>query len=99
RGHARRIYKLGPPLQRVNPCPATPEPQCRVSWKRALRYTPILCIGGGARAARRGGGLVAEWLRRGLQILPSRFDSGRGLQTLVPALAACSCRRTKIFDL
>jgi hypothetical protein len=22
---------------------------------------------------------VAEWLRRGLQILPSRFDSGRGL--------------------
>lgn len=26
-------------------------------------------------------GLVAEWLRRGLQILASRFDSGRGLQT------------------
>ncbi len=25
-------------------------------------------------------GLVAEWLRRGLQILVSRFDSGRGLQ-------------------
>jgi hypothetical protein len=22
---------------------------------------------------------VAEWLRRGLQILPSQFDSGRGL--------------------
>jgi hypothetical protein len=27
-------------------------------------------------------GLVAEWLRRGLQILVSRFDSGRGLQNL-----------------
>ena len=25
-------------------------------------------------------GHVAEWLRRGLQILPSQFDSGRGLQ-------------------
>ena len=24
-------------------------------------------------------GLVAEWLRRGLQILVRRFDSGRGL--------------------
>ena len=23
---------------------------------------------------------MAEWLRRGLQILPSQFDSGRGLQ-------------------
>lgn len=28
----------------------------------------------------RGTGRVAEWLRRGLQILASRFDSGRGLQ-------------------
>ena len=27
-------------------------------------------------------GLVAEWLRRGLQILPSRFDSGRGLHKI-----------------
>ena len=27
-------------------------------------------------------GHVAEWLRRGLQILPSQFDSGRGLQNL-----------------
>ena len=27
-------------------------------------------------------GLVAEWLRRGLQILAPRFDSGRGLQML-----------------
>lgn len=27
-------------------------------------------------------GLVAEWLRRGLQILASRFDSGRGLHSL-----------------
>ena len=26
-------------------------------------------------------GLVAEWLRRGLQILAPRFDSGRGLQS------------------
>ena len=31
------------------------------------------------RAATRSG-LVAEWLRRGLQILAPRFDSGRGLQ-------------------
>ena len=28
-------------------------------------------------------GHVAEWLRRGLQILLSQFDSGRGLQNLV----------------
>ena len=28
-------------------------------------------------------GHVAEWLRRGLQILPSQFDSGRGLQNLL----------------
>jgi hypothetical protein len=27
-------------------------------------------------------GLVAEWLRRGLQILAPRFDSGRGLQPI-----------------
>ena len=27
-------------------------------------------------------GLVAEWLRRGLQILAPRFDSGRGLQII-----------------
>ena len=27
-------------------------------------------------------GLVAEWLRRGLQILAPRFDSGRGLQKI-----------------
>ncbi len=27
-------------------------------------------------------GLVAEWLRRGLQILAPRFDSGRGLQLI-----------------
>lgn len=27
-------------------------------------------------------GLVAEWLRRGLQILAPRFDSGRGLHSL-----------------
>jgi protein-L-isoaspartate(D-aspartate) O-methyltransferase len=37
-------------------------------------------IGSRRRSMRRGiGGLVAEWLRRGLQILASRFDSGRGL--------------------
>jgi len=29
-------------------------------------------------------GLVAEWLRRGLQILAPRFDSGRGLQQNMP---------------
>ena len=39
----------------------------------------------GARA----GGLVAEWLRRGLQILAPRFDSGRGLQ--MPRAACRSC--------
>ena len=27
-------------------------------------------------------GHVAEWLRRGLQILLSQFDSGRGLQII-----------------
>ena len=27
-------------------------------------------------------GHVAEWLRRGLQILVSQFDSGRGLQEI-----------------
>lgn len=27
-------------------------------------------------------GLVAEWLRRGLQILAPRFDSGQGLHPL-----------------
>ena len=27
-------------------------------------------------------GHVAEWLRRGLQILVSQFDSGRGLQKI-----------------
>ena len=47
---------------------------------------PLLDI---ARSRKRGAyGLVAEWLRRGLQILEPRFDSGRGLQTssiLVPA--------------
>jgi hypothetical protein len=28
-------------------------------------------------------GLVAEWLRRGLQILAPRFDSGRGLHNIL----------------
>ena len=28
-------------------------------------------------------GHVAEWLRRGLQILVSQFDSGRGLQNFM----------------
>ncbi|CDX28860.1 hypothetical protein MPLDJ20_120379 [Mesorhizobium plurifarium] len=32
-------------------------------------------------------GLVAEWLRRGLQILAPRFDSGRGLQMLAGSSA------------
>jgi hypothetical protein len=41
-------------------------------------------------------GLVAEWLRRGLQILAPRFDSGRGLQSTftrgdnVPGIAVLS---------
>ncbi len=30
----------------------------------------------------RGGGPMAEWLRRGLQILARRFDSGSGLHSL-----------------
>ncbi len=32
-------------------------------------------------------GLVAEWLRRGLQILAPRFDSGRGLHYLFPTIS------------
>jgi hypothetical protein len=32
-------------------------------------------------------GLVAEWLRRGLQILAPRFDSGRGLQNLIALIS------------
>ena len=35
---------------------------------------------GGRVERRQRRGLVAEWLRRGLQILAPRFDSGRGLQ-------------------
>ena len=34
---------------------------------------------------------MAEWLRRGLQILPSQFDSGRGLQNL-----ELFCREKKV---
>jgi hypothetical protein len=33
-------------------------------------------------------GLVAEWLRRGLQILAPRFDSGRGLHRRLSATTA-----------
>src|SRR5271163_3011927 len=33
-------------------------------------------------------GLVAEWLRRGLQILAPRFDSGRGLHKINSLAAA-----------
>ncbi len=44
--------------------------------KHCLRAASF-AIGGGASSSRRG--LVAEWLRRGLQILAPRFDSGRGL--------------------
>ena len=36
-----------------------------------------------------GNGLVAEWLRRGLQILAPRFDSGRGLQLNLLSHPAC----------
>ena len=37
------------------------------------------------------GGHVAEWLRRGLQILVSQFDSGRGLQKKI-----LSCDKKKV---
>src|SRR5690606_3407774 len=42
-------------------------------------HLPSTYGSGSERFRRRG--LVAEWLRRGLQILARRFDSGRGLQT------------------
>jgi hypothetical protein len=57
-----------------------------MAGKHTLRWGAILCIGGGQPWARCGRGLVAEWLRRGLQILLSRFDSGRGLQPLFQRL-------------
>ena len=36
---------------------------------------------------------MAEWLRRGLQILPSQFDSGRGLQN-----SGCFVSKKKYLD-
>ena len=36
---------------------------------------------------------MAEWLRRGLQILPSQFDSGRGLQNF-----CCFVSKKKYLD-
>src|SRR5579872_7394413 len=51
-----------------------PKPlQSACRWRRNLGIAPRVA----ARFGRRG--LVAEWLRRGLQILAPRFDSGRGL--------------------
>ena len=47
--------------------------------ERPCRELTLLAIGR-ASADKAGEGLVAEWLRRGLQILAPRFDSGRGLQ-------------------
>jgi protein-L-isoaspartate(D-aspartate) O-methyltransferase len=41
-----------------------------------------LAIGGAPERDFVSAGLVAEWLRRGLQILAPRFDSGRGLQSI-----------------
>ena len=38
-------------------------------------------------------GLVAEWLRRGLQILAPQFDSGRGLQ--FPTVSRRAARRNQ----
>lgn len=49
---------------------------CQPYPLRAWNY-PSICQPSGQRPDR---GLVAEWLRRGLQILAPRFDSGRGLQ-------------------
>ena len=37
---------------------------------------------------------MAEWLRRGLQILPSQFDSGRGLQKVI----SCFSYKKKYLD-
>src|SRR5579872_6859183 len=54
-----------------------PKPlQSACRWRRNLGIAPRVA----ARFGRRG--LVAEWLRRGLQILAPRFDSGRGLHLL-----------------
>ena len=60
----------------------------------ADRPTPLLETPHPGRTARPGApprqfgaereGLVAEWLRRGLQILAPRFDSGRGLHFIKP---------------
>lgn len=38
---------------------------------------------------------MAEWLRRGLQILARRFDSGSGLHFLVPA--RCSTAEVRLW--
>lgn len=58
----------------------------------ACRLQNPLLTGRGYVSSSRG--LVAEWLRRGLQILAPRFDSGRGLHDrsiclLEPAGAEC----------
>src|SRR4051794_37032648 len=53
------------------------------------RATPRMRLNSRARSAIEGAradGLVAEWLRRGLQILAPRFDSGRGLHFPEPSV-------------
>ena len=50
----------------------------------ALAVAPLVALWTTRPGAMRSGrGLVAEWLRRGLQILAPRFDSGRGLQIVL----------------
>ena len=57
----------------------TPRPTpCRA--RNDSCYSPSRCSETSQRH-----GLVAEWLRRGLQILAPRFDSGRGLQITIPS--------------
>ena len=48
----------------------------RFSWLASKSPPPL--------AFKQTDGLVAEWLRRGLQILAPRFDSGRGLHFFLP---------------
>ena len=75
---ARAYNKPALPLQSTN----SRGPACAGQNPRLVaKPYPLYRRGPSARGGR---GLVAEWLRRGLQILPSRFDSGRGLQTKPP---------------
>ena len=54
---------------------------CDGPTKQSLPERCCLAIGGNMPMLESCIGLVAEWLRRGLQILARRFDSGRGLHS------------------